>query len=132
MICGTKKRIDQFSNVNLSIYGDDIERVSKYLGTWIDPLLKWDYYVLNICRKISQRIGLVSRLRKCIPVKVTKLLANSLVMLYFNYCNLVWSNCSKELNTKLQVLQNRLARLVLNEGPKAHIFDMFNELNWTT
>ena len=39
MICGTKKRTDQFSNVKLSIDGDDIERVStfKYLGTWIDP-----------------------------------------------------------------------------------------------
>ena len=134
MICGTKKRIDQFSNVKLSIDGDDIECVStfKYLGTWIDPLLKWDDHVLNTCKKISQRIGLVSRLRKCIPVKVTKLLANSLVMPYFDYCNLVWGNCSKELNTKLQVLQNRLARLVLNEGPRAHIFDMFNELNWTT
>ena len=49
----------------LSIDGDDIERVStfKYLGTWIDPLLKWDDHVLNTCEKISQRIGLVSRLR---------------------------------------------------------------------
>ena len=54
MICGTIKRIDKFSNVKLSIDGDDIERVStvKYLGTWIDPLLQWDMMTMFLIHSV--------------------------------------------------------------------------------
>ena len=132
MICSTERSVQNFSNVSLSIHDTEIERVTsfKYLGTWIDPILKWDEHVINTSKKISQRIGFISRLRKSLPPKVTKLLANSLVMPYFDYCNLVWNNCTNELRNKLQVLQNRLARIILYEGPRAHVSDMLNQLSW--
>ena len=118
--------------MNLTIHNAEIERVTtfKYLGTWVDQSLKWNEHVTNISKKISQRIGFISRLRKCLPVKITKLLANSLVMPHFDYCNLVWSNCTIDLGNKLQVLQNRLARIILYEGPRAHVNDMLCKLNW--
>ncbi len=134
MICGTRQCIENFDNMSVLINDSEIEQVQtfKYLGIWFDPLLKWDYQVQNTSKKVSQRIGLVSRLRKFVPFKTTKLLANCLVLPYFDYCSLVWRNCSKDLSNKLQVLQNRLARIVLKEGPRAHIADMLEAMNWKT
>ena len=132
MVCGTSQRIHKFDDVSLSVGENEIERVDtfKYLGVWFDPIFKWDHHIQNSSKIISQRIGLVSRLRKFIPFKIAKLLANSLVMPYFDYCDLVWNNCSKDLCEKLQILQNRLARVVLKEGRRAHITDMLNAMKW--
>ena len=134
MVCGTKHCINKFQNMHFMICNDVIERVEcyKYLGVWFDSLLKWDVNVTGICKKVSQRIGLVSRLRKFVPLKTTKLLATSLAIPYFDYCNLVWYNCVQCSKSKLQVLYNRLARVVLNEDPRTHISDMFNFLGWKT
>ena len=36
----------------------------------------------------------------------------SLVQPHFDYCNVVWGNCSKNLSSKLQKLQNRASRVL--------------------
>lgn len=134
MVCGTKHCIDRFNNMEVKIRNTVIERVEsiKYLGVYIDEQLTWDINVTNICKKVSQRIGLISRLRKSVPLNVTKLLATSLVIPYFDYCNLVWYNCLQCSKSKMQVLFNRLARVLLNEGQRAHVSDMFDKLGWMT
>jgi hypothetical protein len=36
----------------------------------------------------------------------------SIVLPYFDYCSLVWENCSVYLQDKLQKMQNRAARVI--------------------
>lgn len=134
MICGTKHCVEKFNTMNLMIRNVPIERVDsyKYLGVWFDSQLKWDINITNICKKVSQRIGLIRRLRHFVPTNVTKLLASSLAIPYFEYCNLVWYNSSQCFKNNLQILFNKLARVVLNEGPRAHIDEMFHTLGWQT
>ena len=58
------------------------------------------------------------------------MLANALVMPHFDYCNTVWSNCSTELSHSLQVLLNRLARILLNADIRTPVADLMYSLNW--
>ena len=37
---------------------------------------------------------------------------NAIILPHFDYCSLVWDNCSDYLNDKLQKLQNRAARTI--------------------
>ena len=57
-----------------------------------------------------------------------KKLAESLVMPHFNYCCHVWSNCSATLSSRLQVLMNNLARIILSADIRISIDSMMSNL----
>ena len=48
----------------------------------------------------------------------------------FDYCCSVWSNSSAELLNSLQVLQNRLARIILSADIRTPVNDMMQSLQW--
>ena len=69
MVFGTKHILDKFDNVNVMYNGDFIENVEsfKYLGVTFDPLLSWSEHVNHISSKISQRIGIIRRVKFYLP-----------------------------------------------------------------
>ena len=60
----------------------------------------------------------------------SKQLADSLVMPHFDYCSHVWSNCSPTLSSKLQILLNNLARIILSADIRTNIDSMITSLKW--
>lgn len=58
------------------------------------------------------------------------MLANALALPHFDYCSPVWSNCSGELANSLQILQNRLARIILSADIRTPTDEMMDKLNW--
>ena len=69
MVFGTRHILDKFDNVNVMYNGDFIENVEsfKYLGVTFDPLLSWSEHVNHISSKISQRIGIIRRVKFYLP-----------------------------------------------------------------
>jgi hypothetical protein len=55
---------------------------------------------------------------------------HSLVLPYFDYCSLVWNNCSQTLKDKVQRLQNRAARVITGDNYDIRSSDIFNKLGW--
>ena len=49
---------------------------------------------------------------------------------HFDYCSLVWDNCSDYLLNKLQKLQNRAARVITGRTYETRSKDVLKELNW--
>ena len=41
----------------------------KYLGVLIDEHLNWKYHILNVSKKVSRSIGIISKLRFCMNKK---------------------------------------------------------------
>ena len=56
---------------------------------------------------------------------------NSLVQPDFDYCNVVWGNCSKNLCSKLQKLQNRAARVLTFSNYDCGTSELFQNLKWS-
>jgi hypothetical protein len=56
---------------------------------------------------------------------------NSLVQPYFDYCGIVWGNCSKTRNDRLQKLQNRAARIITRADYSIRSIDLLEALNWS-
>ena len=56
---------------------------------------------------------------------------NSLVQPYFDYCDIVWVDCSKTRADKLQKLQNKAARIITRTDYSIRSSDVLNSLEWT-
>ena len=132
MIFGTNNILRNFENISLTYATDLIDRVDsyKYLGVLFDPCLTWCNHVNSISSNISKRIGLIRRIKFFLPISTLIKLANALVMPHFDYCSSVWSNCNVQYSNNLQILQNRLARVLVSADIRTRIIDLMNALNW--
>ena len=102
----------------------------KYLGVIIDSQLLWSQHINYICTKVSRSIGCIRRIRHLISHKVRVNLYYSLILPYIDYCCTAWGGCSKTNLYKLQKLQNRYARLVLNVDRFTSKCFLLTTLNW--
>ena len=59
-----------------------------------------------------------------------KLLYNAVIASRLNYCDVIWDNCNQTSCNKLQTVQNRCARTILNATPGASSGPLLNELGW--
>ena len=66
----------------------------------------------KIISKISQRTGLLWRIRKCIDIELAKHLYQSLIGPHYIYCCFVYDGCGLELK-QLQISQHKALRAVL-------------------
>ena len=74
----------------------------KLLGVIIDSKLNFTDHISSICKKASQRIGVLMRLRNLIPTKAKLVLFKSAVLPYLTYCHLVWHFCKSSDARKLE------------------------------
>ena len=96
---------EQAKDLPITIGGEIVEMVTKfkYLGVWIDHNFNWGQHIDHICTKVSQRLGILPRIRPFITLDTAKILYNALVLPILEYNCVVWGNCSK---THLDGLQN--------------------------
>ena len=87
----------------------------KYLGITLDKDLAGDSIVNNISKKANQRIKFLYRYQDCLSERSRKTLCVSLIQCHIDYaCTSWYEGLSKKLKTKLQSIQNRMVRFILN------------------
>ncbi len=85
-----------------------------------------------MCTKISQWLGLLQRIKFCIPNVTLRMLYNILVLRLFDYGNIIYRTIDQYYLKQLHILQNKGACMLLNCHYMTHIRDMLTELNWMT
>ena len=117
---------------NISLDGINIKRVkqAKTLGIVIDEKLLWKNQIDQITTKVSGGIGMLRRMNAYVPQETLKRVYNALIMPHFDYCSLVWDNCSKYLLEKLQKLQNRAARVISGKSYETRSSEILKYLGW--
>ena len=85
MTFGTSQRLAKTSRPALRISESflPVKDFSKYLGVIFDSNLNWHGPIDTIASKVSRRLGLLSRIRKCISIDVCKQLHNSIVQPFY-------------------------------------------------
>ena len=73
---------------------------------------------------------MIRRAKPYVKTDTLKLMYQSLVLPYFDYCSLVWANCSQTLKNKVQRLQNRAARVITGDSYDIRSKDILNKLGW--
>ena len=82
---------------------------TKLLGVHFDQTLSWEGHVKHVHNKISSNLYLLKQIKAYLPLDARKLFFNSYVLPHFDYCSVIWGNCSKSALNKLVKLQKRAA-----------------------
>ena len=85
------------------------------LGFKIDSKLNFDKHTSKLCNKSAGQLSALNRLNRYLGFEGKKILINSFIYGHFNYCPLVWHFCSKNSLNKIENIQKRALRFLLND-----------------
>ena len=91
----------------------------KLLGVNFDENLIFSQHISELCKKASQRVGVLARLRNLITTEAKLLLYKTAIMPYLTCCHLTWHFCKASDTRKLERIQERALSgdVCLNPGP---------------
>ena len=103
------------TGLKLHIDGKIVEqvRVFKYLGVMLNETLTWSDHINMICGKVTRSLNLLRRLSWFLPRSLLLLYLKSYILPSFDYCDVVWSNCTQEESRRLETLLNFGCKVVL-------------------
>ena len=95
--------------LDLVLNGAKIDQVSEHrlLGITIDNRLRWDSDINTVCKTVSIRVFLWSKLRYIVNIDTRKLFFNAHIKPHFDYASVVWDGCSDVLKKRLNSLHRR-------------------------
>ena len=132
MLVGTAQKLKQFDSVSIKINNEPLKKVkcAKYLGMTIDENLRWGNHIDTLAKKVSQRLGILRRMKRIVPQITLKTIYNSLILPQFDYADVVYDSCTETDKDRLQRLQTKAAQILTGSKPRTHRNDMYKELKW--
>ena len=128
-----KKELQDNPNLDISLSDEDISQESdcKYLGITLDNQMKFEIHVNDVINKMKRALGIFSRASQFVDSRTRITLYNTLILPHLDYCSTVWSGSLRKCDlVRLQRIQNRAMRVILQCHPRTHILDMLGTLKW--
>lgn len=134
MILGKERDRNAIAELQLVIKMQDskLEEVItfKYLGVIIDNELSFKMHYDYIHKKLNKKVGYFYRIGRNLNYKSRLLVYNAVILPHLQYCCSILALFNKTQINKLQILQNRCLRRILNAPFHTHINDMLIKLNF--
>ena len=131
-----KPKNKQINSNELDIVINDIRipyvHSTKFLGVTIDDRLTWKDHINDIACKVARTSGVMNRLKHILPQNILFNLYNTMVLPYFNYCNIVWGKCAQCHLSRLISLQKRAIRIISKSQPLTHTDPLFQKFKLLT
>ena len=100
------------------------------LGVLLDENLKWDKQIEKVLKKVGSGIAILRRAKHFIPVSSLQMIYNALIQPHFGYYSPLIT-CGTQLLDKLQIFQNRAARIIAG-GYEIESAIVLETLGWET
>ena len=97
------------------VFSFPLQKSVGLFGITVDDRLCFDEHVSNICKKITNQFNVISRFRKLIPATVLLRLYKAFILPHFLYCSTVWHFCDCRNKDKIEMLNKRVLRVILND-----------------
>ena len=133
MTIGSRQNLSKGKTMDLYIDNEAIKHKPsiKLIGVHIDETLTWDDHIKHVFSKVANGLRMLYKTRTLTNDQETlKSVYNSLVQPYFDYCNIVWGDCSKTRVDQLQRLQNRAARIITRADFSLRSRDLLINMEW--
>ena len=134
ILIGSKPMIKSISNrqPNIIIENKPIKQVydCKTLGVTVDQHLSWKNNTETICKKITSGISALRQIKEFVEKDTLISVYNSIVRPYFTYCCEVWDVFGETQSKRLQKLQNRAARIIMNMSNDVDHLVALDALDW--
>ncbi len=76
----------------------------------------WDAFICKLCSELSQKVGLMSRLKAKVPQPMLTIIYQTTVQPVIDYCITLCGYAPSTQVNKVQRFQNRAARIVSVSG----------------
>ena len=109
-ICGKRLSNRIRNEIVISVNGSQLENIqcAKLLGLEIDKELTFHSHVDKLYKKLSQRIGILKKIRHCLQIKHMVIFYNAIIRPVMDYVSVIWSNCDKHCLDRVLKLQRGL------------------------
>lgn len=113
MLITNQRRDDTDGTVYID--GEVVERVDviKYLGVMLDNKLNFDEHINYTIRKAARKLGIMYRLNKYLSFDNKLMIYNTLIAPHFDYCASILFTATQQQQKRMQLLQNKVMRLIL-------------------
>ena len=134
MVFGSSHKLANDPQLNLSLGDKPVEQVktAKLLGITLDPRLSWSEHIDNIVTKMARGTAMTRKCAKYVTPNILNQVIQSLVLSQLDYCPSIWSSAAKKDLSKLQIAQNKAARLALHCSIRTNVQSMHKKLSWLT
>ena len=99
--------------------------VVKNLGIYLDSNLNWNTQIKQTSQKVFSIMHSLKRLKHVLPTNLKKILVETLVMPYFDYCDVLLIDLNYNLTEKLQHVHNMCIRYIFNIRKYDHVSSSF-------
>ena len=130
MVIGSQARLAPFRNIKIQTNNTQLERVNqcKYLGVIIDSNLTWNQQIDSVRLKAVRNLHLLRRARYFIDKPTALTLYHTLLQSHFDYCCTIWMNGHITHLRRLQNIQNRALRIVMQVDNRFNRKTLYNTL----
>ena len=87
-------------------------------------------HVENLCKKLTSRIGVLSKITTFLSLKQQLLFYNAIIRPVMSYADVIWPSCDKGSLYRVLKLQRRAARIILYANRLAPSVTLFYRLGW--
>ena len=133
IIIGSNQCLSNLDSISVTVDDKPIEEVSSftYLGVIINKHLTWQDHVEYVSGKINKKLGLLRRIRACLPLEARLLFFNSYILPIFDYADIIWwDRGNKTSMSQLQILHNKAARIILDLPQFVSATESLSKLEW--
>ena len=115
LIFHSKNKNKHIELQNIEIPGLKISRATstKYLGLVIDDELNWREHVKYVCTSLVKYFGIFNHIKHAMTTQTSRQLYFAFIFSRISYGLEVYGNCSNHQMAKLQTIQNKLLKLIL-------------------
>ena len=92
MLIMGRKNHSKLNTLKIGGHKIRIEKVTKFLGVWIDSELNWNEHVNRLALKLKSRLGLLKRSKNFLDPHSMKVLYYAQVYSNLSYCLSMWGN----------------------------------------
>ena len=130
---GTGKRL-QNTNASVMVHMDGVtlnasnSNVEKLSGCHLESNLKWHKHFEELVKTLKKRIADLECIRKFVSYDTRKLIAQRMFTSVLSYCLPLYSGGNRNSLESLQVLQNKVARIVTMSPMGTSRKNMFDSL----
>ena len=102
----------------------------KNLGVYLDSKMSFDKQVSETCKACYFHIRALRHIRASLTTEASKTIAAAIVGSRLDFCNSLLAGTSVSNLTRLQRVQNTLARVVAQKPRFCHITPVLSDLHW--
>ena len=137
LLFGTQRRLLSTQDcLNVYMDGQKLKesdsRSETLLGCEIQNNLKWTNQISKLKETLKKRLSGLYEIRYALPADTLKCITEGWFQSVLIYCLPLFGGCSEYELDSLQVIQNKIARIITRSHQRRHRADMYDQLEWLT